>query len=420
MEQRSLDLSLKCRYMFKSDIRNCYGAVNLQTIDWALSLKGTDCETTDNHDLANSIISLIQNMQGGKSFGMPQGSDVFDLIAEIILGYADKLLHSKIIADGIKCNYEILRYRDDYRIFCNDKDALHDISFLLQEVLRSLNFDMNSQKTTVTEDLIADSIKADKLSYIFNTPIFNKKGCDFDGIQKHLLYILLFARKYPNAGQVKILLSDLANRIEQKIQEATPKENKYETVAFDWDDEDAQIENLLVKLEQAEESIKLKETETKGMVFNQLKVYPCKTWEPICENIKAMSAIATQIAIENVLCGHYALGVISRLLSVVTDNEKKDIITLVRTKLCAQPNSDYMQLWMQAITYSMDKESKQCPYTLPLCKIVMGRKAVVWNNDWIKSEFREKFPVMRMCNKKTLKESGSVITFKERRAYYEG
>ena len=40
MEQRSIELSLEYRYMFVTDITNCYGSVNPQAFDWAFSLKG--------------------------------------------------------------------------------------------------------------------------------------------------------------------------------------------------------------------------------------------------------------------------------------------------------------------------------------------------------------------------------------------
>ena len=91
--------------------------------------------------------------------------------------------------------YEIVRYRDDYRIFCNDMDTLEHISYTLQEVLESLNFRMNSNKTRISQSIVMDSLKADKLWYIENTPIFNKKGVDFDSFEKHLFYILMFGRR---------------------------------------------------------------------------------------------------------------------------------------------------------------------------------------------------------------------------------
>jgi len=35
-----------------------------------------------------------------------------------------------------------------------------------------------------------------------------EKECDFNGLQKHLLFILLFGRKYPNSGQIRSQLND--------------------------------------------------------------------------------------------------------------------------------------------------------------------------------------------------------------------
>ena len=42
-----------------------------------------------------------------------------DLIAELVLGYADLKIASKIKAHSIT-DYKIIRYRDDYRIFTNN------------------------------------------------------------------------------------------------------------------------------------------------------------------------------------------------------------------------------------------------------------------------------------------------------------
>ena len=72
---------------------------------------------------------------------------------------------------------------------------------------------MNSQKTKISDSIVTDAIKHDKLAYIYNTPIFNKKGVDFDSFEKHLLFILLFGRENPNSGQLKTLLSDIDQRI---------------------------------------------------------------------------------------------------------------------------------------------------------------------------------------------------------------
>lgn len=124
MEQRSIELSLEYRYMFVTDITNCYGSVNPQTFDWAFSLKGTSFETEDKSKIAKNIQKYLCAFQQGRNIGIPQGSAIFDFVGEIILGYSDLLLHEELQKKAKECEeqgktfppYEIIRYRDDYRI----------------------------------------------------------------------------------------------------------------------------------------------------------------------------------------------------------------------------------------------------------------------------------------------------------------
>lgn len=261
MEQRSIELSLEYRYMFVTDITNCYGSVNPQTFDWAFTLKDTTIATGIQSPIAQNIQKFLRALQQGRNIGIPQGSAIFDFVGEIILGYSDLLLHESLQAKAKEYEeqgktfppYEIIRYRDDYRIFCSNKDALEDISYTLQQVLERLNFRMNSQKTKISESIVTDAVKSDKLAYIYNTPIFNKKGCDFDSFEKHLLYILMFARQYPDSGSLKTMLSDIDKRIEQWLnQEKTDKINdssKWEDVNLDDNPkEDAEKKNIFADL----------------------------------------------------------------------------------------------------------------------------------------------------------------------------
>lgn len=125
IEQHSIELSLDYKYMFVTDITNCYGSVNPQSIDWALSRKGTKKETDENHEIASNIILLLKEMQQGRNIGIPQGSTLFDLTGEIVLCYSDLLLHEELEKAKIVDGYEILRYRDDYRVFCKTRTLLN-------------------------------------------------------------------------------------------------------------------------------------------------------------------------------------------------------------------------------------------------------------------------------------------------------
>ena len=397
LEQRSIELSLDYRYMFVTDITNCYGSVNPQAFDWAFSFKDTEFEQKTKNPIAKNIQKFLRAFQQGRNIGIPQGSAIFDFIGEIILGYSDLLLHEAIRKEGIKAKYEIIRYRDDYRIFCNDKDVLEKISYTLQHVLESLNFRMNSKKTKISESIITDAIKSDKLAYIYNTPIFNKKGVDFDSYEKHLLFILMFARQYSDSGSIKTMLSDIDKRLEELLH---PQDEKKETDSILWGDVDLNDDGRLIKTDRK------------------------KAQEPYYipgGSVRALSAVCTQIALENVGCSHYALRIISRMIDSLKDMDKKrSIIDLVYQKLCNQPNSSYNQLWLQNMTYTQDKKQGTSPYTLRLCQLVAG-KAVkpLWNNDWLKAELTTNIPYESIVDEETLKKVTPVITFRETRRYNE-
>lgn len=387
MEQRSIELSLEYRYMFVTDITNCYGSVNPQAFDWVFSFKGTEYETEHVNPIAKNIQKYLRAFQQGRNIGIPQGSAIFDFVGEIILGYSDLLLHEAIQREGITAPYEIIRYRDDYRIFCNDKDELEKISYILQHVLERLNFRMNSKKTKISNSIVTDAVKPDKLAYIYNTPIFNKKGCDFDSFEKHLLYILMFARQYPDSGSIKTMLSDIDKRIEDWLK---PYEEEVTTIPILEDDE-PKTEKI---------------TKQRRLVGG---------------SVRAMSAVCAQIALENVGCCHYALRVLSRMVDSLKDEkEKSAIISLVYSKLCNQPNSDYNQLWLQNITYQQDKKNGTSPYEMRLCRVVAGDKNVeLWNNEWVKPSLTSEIKYDNVIDKDTLKNVTPIITFRETRRYNE-
>ena len=410
MEQRSIELSLEYRYMFVTDITNCYGSVNPQTFDWAFTLKGTSLETEGESTIAKNIQKYLCAFQQGRNIGIPQGSAIFDFVGEIVLGYSDLLLHEALQAKAKEYeekgktfpSYEIIRYRDDYRIFCNNRDALEDISYILQKVLERLNFRMNSQKTKISDSIVTDAVKSDKLAYIYNTPIFNKKGVDFDSFEKHLLYILMFSRQYPDSGSVRTMLSDIDKRIEDHLKSL---DEKNASKAEDWESVDLGDEAKPAKAEG---------------VFSELKTYHRSKYIP-GGSVRALSAVCTQIALENVGCAHYALRVISRMIDSLNDmDEKRSIIDLVYHKLCNQPNSSYNQLWLQNMTYTQDKKRGTSPYTLRLCQLVAGQAVEpLWNNDWLRAEHTTNIPYNSVVDGDTLKKVTPVITFRETRRYNE-
>lgn len=396
-EQMAVKLSLDYRYMFVTDITNCYGTIELQTVEKALSRKGTASEV----DVKTDIVRILTMLRQGRNIGLPQGSTLYDIVAEIVLGYADMLLREALERDGITEGYEILRYRDDYKVFANDKDLLERISYTLQHVLEGLNLRLNSAKTRISDSIITDSIKPDKLAYIYNTPIYNnKKCCDFDGIQKQLLFILQFGRQYPNCGQMRMLLSKLSTWIEEYI-ENVAKNQKSKA-------------KPKVEAKPGEEDAEDKKTQ--------------KRPGTIIEDIMAMSAIAAQIAAENLNSAHYALKVISQMLSTISDEQvengeqasKDEIVTKVLNRLGSMQNSDYLKIWLQNLAVKAEYKGD---YSFAdgkgngLCHLVSGADANLWNNSFLTPAYLEGFDATAVVDDAVLHNDTPVMQFKHRFSY---
>lgn len=387
-EQMAVKLSLDYRYMFVTDITNCYGTIELQTVEKALSRKGTASEV----DVKTDIMRILTMLRQGRNIGLPQGSTLYDIVAEIVLGYADMLLHEALERDGITEGYEILRYRDDYKVFADNKDLLERISYTLQHVLEGLNLRLNSAKTRISDSIITDSIKPDKLAYIYNTPIYNnKKCCDFDGIQKQLLFILQFGRQYPDCGQMRMLLSKLSAWLEKHIEEMKRRSKA-----------------------DAEKSDEAKEEQERPGTIK--------------EDIMAMSAIAAQIAAENLTGAHYALKVISQMLSTISDKQvangeqasKDEIVTKVLNRLGSMQNSDYLKIWLQNLAVKAEYKGE---YSFAgekgnrLCHLVCGSDANLWDNSFLAPEYLEGFKASAVVDASVLHNDTPVMQFKHRSPY---
>ena len=205
VEQKSIELSLDYQYLLQTDIIDCYGSIYTHSIAWALHEK--DVAKNNRNDktlIGNAIDTHLQNMSFGQTNGIPQGSLLMNFVSEIVLGYADLLLSNKI-GDSIK-DYEIIRYRDDYRVFVNSPPDGELIVKAISEVLIDLGMKLNPQKTTSSNEVVKDSLKEDKRYWIDN----KRAG---ESLQKHLLVIHSLSQKHPNSGSLVIALNDFLNRM---------------------------------------------------------------------------------------------------------------------------------------------------------------------------------------------------------------
>jgi len=206
IEQRSIELALDYNVLIHADISDCYGAIYTHSIAWALHTKKiAKKKRRDPTLIGNAIDSRIQDMRQGQTNGIPQGSVLMDFIAEMVLGYADILINKGIRKAGIS-DYQILRYRDDYRIFARSVVDGEAVLKCIAESLVKLGFKLNTQKTMIATDVIAGSIKEDKQAWLSSVQ-------RNENLEKHLILIRNHGVRFPNSGSLQTALNEYLNRV---------------------------------------------------------------------------------------------------------------------------------------------------------------------------------------------------------------
>lgn len=352
VEQRSLELALSYRYMFVTDIANCYASIYTHAVAWAMMDKNEAKEKAQNRDLlGNKIDYYLRCMQYGQTNGITQGSVLSDFIAEIILAYTDKELSDKLNKENIK-DYHIIRYRDDYRVYSNSKEEIERIAFYLQETLSEFNFHLNAKKTYLTEDIISNSIKPDKLNYIFEGPIYRESYkriyTTLSSLQQEALFIHQFSKRYPNSGILLKLLNTFFKRLNTKI---------------------ANCGNLDVLIS----------------IFTEVAFFSPKTYKVI-------------------------IAIISKLISKIETSKQQQIVSAIYEKFKRLPNIGEIQIWMQRISYNMS----DIKYDEGICRVVNKEGGVVlWNNEWVKDEYKKDFPQFKICTEWLNNEYTPIIEIDE-------
>lgn len=205
VEQRSLELSIQYDHMTETDITDCYGSIYTHSIAWAMHGKANaKINKNDNGLLGNIIDSRIRDMRHGQTNGIPQGSTLMDLIAEIVLGFVDLELTSMLGQQH--ADIRILRYRDDYRIFTHSAMAGEAVTKAITEVCQGLGLKLNPIKTRGNSDVVRSAIKPDKVAWTCRRQ-FSKN------FQKHLLMLHDHAMQFPNCGSLVTALGKFLRRI---------------------------------------------------------------------------------------------------------------------------------------------------------------------------------------------------------------
>lgn len=323
VEQASIKLALSNSSIFDADVSNCYGSIYTHSISWALHGKPTARgDRSDKNLLGSKIDERIQMMRYRQTNGIPQGNAVSDLVAELVLGYADEIITHKVKDEKIKkSDFNIIRYRDDYKIFTSKPDVGKNVLKIISETLSELGMHLNTSKTKETADAVLGSVKEDKIDELFVTP-------RDDNYSKWLLQIYATIQKHPNSGKVVRQL----NLFHKQLCERHKQKEKLQSY------EDAEV----------------------------------------------MLSIIVNIAVRNPKYYNWSVAIISILLDYLPRSKRKLFASKIVNRFKAVPNTGLLDIWLQRVTFPSDSQRRynEAFCKLVTLKKYPGNDQI-WSSDWI-------------------------------------
>lgn len=211
MELKSVSLSTDYEYMYWTDVENCSGS--MQSGAWKLAMRSLNKAGSGSRAgewLEFAIADFLNLMSNGGKIGIPQGNGMMNFIAELVLGYVDHRVSralSSAIANSCHFDFQVLRFRDDYRIFVNDPEIGELISRFYSAEFSALGMKFGARKTGSSRDIIMHSLKADRIDTLCQS-ISHSNEYDLMGI-------LALSQRFPNSGGVVNSLIDYLARHEE-------------------------------------------------------------------------------------------------------------------------------------------------------------------------------------------------------------
>ena len=387
IEQKSLELGLEYKYIYHTDISDCYASIYTHSIPWALHSKRVSKQKKSSL-IGDRIDTQIQAMAFGQTNGIPQGSVLMDFIAEIVLNYADLLLTLKLRKIK-KSKFKIIRYRDDYRIFVNDLSVAEDIVKNLTEVLMELGLKLNSSKTESFDNVIANSIKVDKLNWLMIKD-------NNISLQKKLLLLHKYSLEHTNSS---ILCQELQN-----IFNIINKKTTINIIFF--------LKSLTYSKTKPTINL-IEQTFQPNKFYYALKKRKNKFQKN--ENIIVLLSIIVDIAFLNPKSYATSSAIISQLLEYIEENKRRELIGKILKKFSTIPNTGYMEIWLQRAVRKYQENFRTSLYNLkePICNLVDGEDVKLWENDWLNNDANTIFNDNSIINKDILNNLPFIIKWNE-------
>lgn len=207
-----------------TDIQNFYSSIYTHSIAWALHSKREAREDARKRELfGNKLDKLFQNSRDTQTNGIPTGSMVSDIIAEIVLTKIDIKISQWIEKEKLDSYIIVTRFCDDYRILCKNISFAHKFFNKLNRILHE-NFDLilNPSKTHIYEDVLEKAFRPwdqeINQSHLIREIRHGKlpKKISFYFFRDVLLETYRIQKKYSKGRPSITILSKLAEKLNNK------------------------------------------------------------------------------------------------------------------------------------------------------------------------------------------------------------
>jgi hypothetical protein len=198
----------KYNYIIKSDITNFYKSIYTHSIGWAIHGRDQSLRDIKEQKLFGSKIDRCYMLSNElRTNGIPIGSALSDLIAEIILSRIDTQVSLKLKNENV--DFIATRFKDDYRFLCMNDDDANLIIKTLRDELEEFNLLINEEKTSV-EKLPQGLYRKHDRDY-YNYSLKHKKYIPFKTFELTLLRVLDIHQKYRGTSIIEKFLCELIN-----------------------------------------------------------------------------------------------------------------------------------------------------------------------------------------------------------------
>ena len=119
-------------------------------------------------------------------------------------------------------------------------------------------------------------------------------------------------------------------------------------------------------------------------------------------------SIVVDIALRNPRTYPVCASMLSKLLPRLKTKRREQVLAALRRRFDKIPHTGHLQIWLQRFTYPVDPEVQ---YDEPICALVAGKDAEIWNMDWITAKpLKKLLDPAKIVNTRKLKNLAHTIS----------